>query len=193
MSGRSPENLRAPVAFAVNRRARQNRAKDAASGNLKDMSSDKIIPFSELFAWRKREERTRSIVATNGCFDILHVGHIECLEAAREHGILVVGINSDESVRKLKGPSRPLNCQADRARIVAALACVDIVCIFHDERATGFLQRARPHFYVKGGDYTLDSMDQSERKVVEATGGSIIFVPCVPDRSTSLLLNRLTT
>ncbi|MBN8247211.1 MAG: adenylyltransferase/cytidyltransferase family protein [Verrucomicrobia bacterium] len=134
----------------------------------------------------------RSLVVTNGCFDLLHAGHVHYLEAARSlGGALLVGVNGDESVRQLKGPDRPLNPEQDRARVLAALGCVDGVCVFPEKRATRFLSEAQPDIYVKGGDYTVDTMDPDERAAIEAGGGQIRFLAFVPGRSTTGLVNRL--
>src|SRR5579884_3042660 len=101
----------------------------------------------------------KRIVATNGCFDIIHVGHTRYLEEARKLGdILIVGINSDDSVRQLKGSSRPINNEADRAEVLASLRCVDFVTIFGEPTADKFLQTVRPAVYAKGGDYTTDNL-----------------------------------
>src|SRR6185436_387277 len=119
-----------------------------------------ILPAAALGEWRKklREQRQR-LVVTNGCFDLLHAGHVSYLEAARNCGdALLVGLNGDASVRSLKGEGRPLNPETDRAVVLAALANVDAVCVFPEIRATRFLELARPDVYVKGGDYTLDTM-----------------------------------
>jgi rfaE bifunctional protein nucleotidyltransferase chain/domain len=132
------------------------------------------------------------VVATNGCFDLLHAGHVTYLEAARAQGdLLLVGLNSDASVRQLKGPERPVNSQGDRARVLAALQCVDAVCVFEERRATRFLQLARPDVYVKGGDLTVEAVPLEEREAVEAGGGRILIMPHVPGRSTTQLLARL--
>src|ERR1051325_1042149 len=126
----------------------------------------KIIDLEEL---RNRCQKLRSvgkkIVATNGCFDLLHVGHVRYLQAARAFGdTLVVGLNGDHSVRELKGAGRPIMAEKDRAEILAALACVDLVAIFPDARATKFLAAARPAVYVKGGDYTEGTLNEDERE-----------------------------
>src|SRR3989440_3966289 len=125
------------------------------------MTSDKIVRLEEL-AQRANNLRAagKKIVATNGCFDLLHVGHIRYLNAARALGdALIVGINGDQSVRELKGAGRPVNSERDRAEIVAALECVDLVAIFPDVRATRFLELAAPDVYAKGGDYDQDTMN----------------------------------
>jgi rfaE bifunctional protein nucleotidyltransferase chain/domain len=140
-------------------------------------------------AWRASGKR---LVVTNGCFDLLHLGHVVYLETAREHGdALLVGVNGDESVRRLKGPGRPVNLEQDRASVVAALESVTAVCIFADRTAARFLTVAEPDVYVKGGDYTLDTLNAEERQVVERAGGKIVLVPIVPGKSTSALLKKL--
>ncbi|HOF87203.1 MAG TPA: D-glycero-beta-D-manno-heptose 1-phosphate adenylyltransferase [Armatimonadota bacterium] len=137
--------------------------------------------------WRAQGQ---TIVLTNGCFDLLHVGHIETLEAARTHGnVLIVGVNSDASVRKLKGPGRPLNAEGNRARVIAALACVDAVTIFDESTASALLAALRPHVYVKGGDY--DAQNLPERAVVAQYGIAVVFCPLVPDLSTTQLIAAL--
>lgn len=131
-------------------------------------------------------------MVTNGCFDLLHVGHVTYLETARSHGdVLLVGLNGDSSVRQLKGAGRPLNTEQDRALLIAALQSVDAVCVFAETTATTFLEAAQPDVYVKGGDYTLETLNQDERRLVERCGGKVIVVPCVPGKSTSELLKRL--
>jgi rfaE bifunctional protein nucleotidyltransferase chain/domain len=120
------------------------------------------------------------------------LGHVTYLEAARGLGdALLVGLNSDASVRELKGPERPVNPEADRAAVLAALASVDAVCIFPERSAAAFLARARPDVYVKGGDYSLETLNQEERRIVEAAGGVIRVLPVVPGRSTSDLLKKI--
>jgi rfaE bifunctional protein nucleotidyltransferase chain/domain len=154
---------------------------------------DKILAWDDLPAWRSALRAAgRRLVVTNGCFDILHVGHVTYLETARQLGdALLVGLNSDASVRALKGPGRPVNPQDDRAAVVAALECVSGVCIFQEVDACRFLAYAEPDVYVKGGDYTLDTLNPAERRIVEALGGRIVVLPLVPGRSTTALLQRL--
>lgn len=156
-------------------------------------SAAKILDATTLPAWRAALRASgRRLVVTNGCFDLLHAGHVSYLEAARAQGdALLIGLNGDDSVRQLKGPTRPLNTEADRARVIAALGCVDGVCIFPEMRATAFLERAQPDIYVKGGDYTLDTIDQNERRAVEGAGGRIAFIPFVPGKSTTGLVERI--
>ncbi len=104
---------------------------------------------------------------------------------------LLIGINSDESVRQLKGNDRPINNETDRASVIAALQSVDAACIFAEKRATNFLKHAQPDIYVKGGDYTLDTLDQDERRTVESAGGKIVIIPFVPGKSTTATLARI--
>lgn len=156
-------------------------------------TEQKILSAGTFPAWRQSlRDAGRRLVVTNGCFDLLHVGHVSYLEAARAQGdALLIGLNGDESVRQLKGASRPLNPEQDRARVLAALACVDGVFIFPEKRATGFLAFAQPDIYVKGGDYTLETLDQDERRAVESAGGRIVFIPFVPGKSTSGLVEKI--
>ena len=134
----------------------------------------------------------QKIIFTNGCFDLLHVGHVRSLQAARRLGdILIVGLNSDDSVRQLKGPSRPLNPEADRALVLAALESVGAVAIFPEKRAENFLRLAKPDVYVKGGDYTPETLDAGERAAVESGGGEVVIIPFVPGKSTTGLIERM--
>ena len=155
----------------------------------------KIIAWAELPAWRAKVRATgKRLVVTNGCFDLLHRGHVTYLQAARSQGeALLVGLNSDASVGQLKGPDRPLNAEADRAAVLAALESVDAVCIFAEKTATRFIERAQPDIYVKGGDYSVETLNQEERKVVESAGGKIMVLPVVPGKSTTALLKKLST
>ena len=154
---------------------------------------DRIIPWEKLPAWRAAFRATgRTLVVTNGCFDLLHLGHVTYLESARNQGdALLIGVNSDAAVRQLKGADRPVNLEFDRAAVLAALASVDWVCIFDQKAATTFLAAAQPDIYVKGGDYTLETLNQEERRVVEQAGGKIVFIPFVAGKSTTGLLNKI--
>ncbi|MBV9657164.1 MAG: adenylyltransferase/cytidyltransferase family protein [Verrucomicrobia bacterium] len=139
------------------------------------------------------DARRQRLVFTNGCFDLLHVGHVRYLQAARALGdALAVGLNGDASVRALKGPGRPLNSEEDRAEVLLALACVDFVTIFPEPRATDLLAAVRPHIYVKGGDYTLETLHAEERAALLAAGAEIRFVSLVPGRSTTELVKKMT-
>ena len=154
---------------------------------------DKIISWDNLPQWREALRQSgRKLVATNGCFDLIHLGHVTYLEAARNEGdVLIVGVNGDEGVRQLKGPTRPINSELDRAAVLAALQSVDSVCIFTDKTATRFLAQVRPDIYVKGGDYTLGTLNQDERRTVEHAGGRIVILPFVPGKSTTSTLEKI--
>ena len=156
-------------------------------------SRDKLIPPAALLAWREAQRKAgKKLVVTNGCFDLLHVGHITYLEQARALGdLLLVGVNSDSAVHQLKGPNRPVNCESDRATVLAALACVDAVCTFNEKSAANFLALAQSDIYVKGGDYTLETINQEERRIVEQAGGKITILPLVPGKSTTGLLAKI--
>ncbi len=137
------------------------------------------------------EERRagRRIVFTNGCYDILHVGHVRLLEEARRQGDrLVVGVNSDRSVRALKGPSRPMQTQGDRAEILAALRCVDYVTIFDEDTPVETIRALRPDVHVKGGDYAPEALPEAD--VVREVGGRVHIVPLVEGRSTTRLVEQ---
>jgi rfaE bifunctional protein nucleotidyltransferase chain/domain len=155
--------------------------------------NEKIITLEELAA-RSAELRAagKRIVTTNGCFDLLHVGHVRYLQAARALGdVLAVGLNGDDSVRELKGLGRPVNTERDRAEILAALECVDFVTIFSEPRATRFLSAAHPAIYAKGGDYTSENLNTEERAILETIGAEIRIIPFEVGYSTSALLQRL--
>jgi rfaE bifunctional protein nucleotidyltransferase chain/domain len=153
----------------------------------------KIISLENLPPWRVAQRaKGMRIVVTNGCFDLLHIGHVSYLEAAHNQGdILLVGVNSDASVRLLKGPHRPVNPDHERAIVLAALECVNAVCVFPEPRAAHFLSLAQPDVYVKGGDYTLDTLNVEERQIVEQTGGKIVLLPLVPGKSSTALLEKI--
>ena len=153
----------------------------------------KIIAWEKLPEWRAAVRTSgRRLVVTNGCFDLLHLGHVTYLETARHQGdALLVGVNGDDGVRQLKGPDRPVTPEADRAAVLAALESVDGVCIFADSTATRFLAAAQPDIYVKGGDYTLDTLNQEERRTVERAGGKIVIIPFVPGKSTTATLKKI--
>ncbi len=156
-------------------------------------SPRKVISAADLAARRDAlDQDGRRLVFTNGCFDLLHVGHVRYLQAARALGdALAIGLNADASVRALKGPGRPLNPADDRAEVLAALACVDYVTIFAEPRATTLLAEVRPHVYVKGGDYQLETLNPEEYAVLQTVGARIEFVPMVPGRSTTSTIERM--
>jgi rfaE bifunctional protein nucleotidyltransferase chain/domain len=154
---------------------------------------EKIVPWDRLPPWRAALRASgKRLVVTNGCFDLLHLGHVSYLESARNEGdALLVGVNGDAAVRQLKGPDRPVTGESDRAAVLAALASVDGVCIFAEQTATRFLAAAQPDIYVKGGDYTLDTLNQDERRTVEQAGGRIVIIPFVPGKSTTATLKKI--
>lgn len=132
----------------------------------------------------------KKVVFTNGCFDILHAGHVRYLNKARSFGdCLVLGLNSDASVRGFKGPTRPINCQEDRAEVIDALACVDYVVIFEERTAENIISKVKPDVYVKGGDYTIDTLP--EAKIVMSYGGAVELVQLVEGRSTTNVIKKI--
>jgi rfaE bifunctional protein nucleotidyltransferase chain/domain len=137
-----------------------------------------------------RRARGDRLVLTNGCFDLLHVGHVRYLQAARALGdFLVVGLNSDASTRALKGPERPLVPEAERAEVLAALTCVDAVVIFDEPTAERLVEVLRPEVYVKGDDYTEASLP--EARLVHVYGGQVRLLPAIPGISTTALVARI--
>lgn len=154
---------------------------------------EKIVEMKELAA-RANEFRAagKRLVATNGCFDLLHVGHVRYLQAARALGdALAVGVNGDQSARELKGPGRPLNNERDRAEVLAALEDVDLVVIFPELRATRFIEAVAPAIYVKGGDYTLETLNIEERGALQKVDADIRIIPFEKGYSTTRLLEKL--
>jgi len=154
---------------------------------------EKILDAVALPAWREAlRAQGRTLAATNGCFDILHAGHVNYLQAARnEADALIVGLNSDRSTAELKGPNRPIHTEADRAAVIAALESVDAVFIFDDLRATNFLQIAQPDVYIKGGDYTVDQLPAEERAIIQAQGGRITVLGHLPGKSSTEIARRI--
>lgn len=133
----------------------------------------------------------KKLVFTNGCFDLLHVGHVRYLQAAHALGdALLVAVNGDASVRALKGPTRPINSEEDRAEVLAALNCIDYVTIFHSERVTELVRIIRPQVYAKGGDYTVASLDPGERGALEEVGAEIHILSLVPGKSTTGIIEK---
>ncbi len=149
--------------------------------------------MKEAKAWRQSlEDRGQKLVVTNGCFDLLHRGHVEYLYSARRYGdSLLVGLNSDSSIRELKGPSRPLMVEADRSVLLASLEPVDAVVIFQTLRATELLDAIRPDIYVKGGDYDINTLDSEEYKVLVDIGCNIELVKFVDGQSTTGYIKRI--
>ena len=157
------------------------------------MSADKILEVAGLAVQSDLlRAQGRRLVFTNGCFDLLHVGHVRYLQAARRCGdALAVAVNGDESVRALKGPTRPINCEVDRAEVLAGLECVDFVVLFHTPRVDSVIREVRPAVYVKGGDYTLDTLDPAERAALEAVGARVNIVGLVPGKSTTAVVQKM--
>jgi len=140
-------------------------------------------------SWRREG---RKVVWTNGCFDLLHAGHARSLHDAKSFGdILVVGINSDASVRAIKGPDRPLICEEDRAELLAALADVDYVTVFGDPEPSRAIEMLKPDIHCKGAEYADGKRPVPERTVVESYGGQVKFLPLHPGRSTSDIIDRI--
>src|SRR4051812_16330626 len=157
--------------------------------NRKLVTADKLEAISKEFGRAKRK-----LVFTNGCFDLIHVGHVRYLAAARALGdALVVGINGDESVRALKGQNRPINNERDRSEVVAALESVDFVTVFPEMRTTTLLRQVRPQVYVKGGDYTPETLNAEEKQVLDEIGAQISIVPFEQGYSTTEIIGRLGT
>lgn len=154
--------------------------------------SAKILTISRLLAIRRKlAQEGKRIVFTNGCFDLLHIGHIHCLQQARRLGdCLVVAVNDDASARQLKGPTRPLMLARERAAMLAALECVDFVVIFHNLTAERLVAQLRPEIYVKGGDYGF-GVSPPEAAVAERYGGQVVFIPYLRGYSTTELIQRI--
>lgn len=154
----------------------------------------RVVTWEEAVALREQWRREKkTVVWTNGCFDILHVGHTRNLHACKALGdVLVVGLNSDASVRAIKGPSRPVNGEGDRAELLAALADVDAVVIFGEPTPEVALARLQPDVHCKGADYQPPhGKPIPEARVVEAYGGRICFIPLIPGRSTTGTIEKL--
>jgi len=143
--------------------------------------------IAEHFSKMRNEGQT--LVTTNGCFDLIHAGHMQYLEEASAMGdILIVGLNADKTVRKLKGPSRPIQMQDDRVSIVAGIRWVDGVFVFHEDDPCAFLDIIKPDIHIKGGDYTTEII---EKPIVEKHGGKIVIVSFKPGCSTSSIISKI--
>jgi rfaE bifunctional protein nucleotidyltransferase chain/domain len=156
------------------------------------MSLEKLKSVPELAAISAQFAAAgKRLVFTNGCFDLLHPGHVRYLRQARALGdALLVALNGDVSVRALKGPTRPINSEADRAEVLAALACVDFVTVFQTERITEIARAIRPQIYAKGGDYTIESLDPGERGALQEVDAEIRILPLVPGKSTTAIIEK---
>ena len=160
---------------------------EALSPKIENKLLDPAALAEHIKWWRLQGKR---VVFTNGCFDLLHVGHLHILQqAARQGDILIVGLNSDSSIRRLKGPERPLIPEQERATLLAAFDCVDAVVLFPEDTPENLIRRIRPDILVKGSDYRMDQV--VGREEVEAHGGKAVLVDFLPDKSTSLLINRI--
>lgn len=150
-----------------------------------------VVTRDELVNIRSRlRSEGRRVVFTNGCFDILHRGHVEYLTKAKAKGdVLVVGLNTDASVRRLKGPSRPVVSQDDRAIVMASLGVVDYVCLFDEDTPLELITAVVPDVLVKGADWPIDKV--VGRDVVESAGGTVQTIEFVPDRSTTSIIERI--
>ena len=155
------------------------------------MPRRKIYPSAQLTEILKDAKiKGKTIVTTNGCFDVLHLGHLRYLQAARDVGdLLVVCVNGDSSVRALKGADRPLVPETERAELLAGLECVDYVTVFSELDAKTVLSQLKPDIHIKGGDYKVDEV--IEREVVEANGGKVIVGLNVPGKSTTNLIKTI--
>jgi rfaE bifunctional protein nucleotidyltransferase chain/domain len=153
--------------------------------------TSKIVSLKEMRVLREQlASQGKEMVFTNGCFDLLHVGHVRYLKEARQQGdLLIVGLNDDESTRRIKGPGRPLMVQDDRVEILAALECVDYVVIFSERTAERLVETLRPDIYVKGGNYKIEELP--EAKVVASYGGQVYLTSVTPGRSTTNLISAI--
>ena len=163
---------------------------EAAREKLPELSQDRSLTLEQIRAVVAREREVgKKVVFTNGCFDILHAGHVKVLQQSKAFGdILVVGLNSDASVKRLKGPTRPIQCESDRAEILEALACVDFVVVFDEETPQKLIETILPDVLVKGGDYNVENIVGA--KEVIAAGGRVEIVSLVEGRSTTSIVKR---
>ena len=157
------------------------------------LPNNKLLTLDEAVAERQRQRTAgKTMVMTNGCFDLLHVGHIAYLQESRKLGDqLWVLINSDASVRALKGPTRPIESEAERAYCLAALSCVDRVVVFDNPRLIAEIEALQPDMYTKAGDYTIDTLHQGERAAFEAADTEIRFLPLLEGFSTTKMIEKI--
>jgi D-beta-D-heptose 7-phosphate kinase/D-beta-D-heptose 1-phosphate adenosyltransferase len=148
----------------------------------------KVMSWPALSTWRERQ--TGRVVFTNGVFDLLHPGHVDVLVGARAQGdALIVGVNSDASVKRLKGPDRPIRSEAERAYVLAAFEVVDAVTVFEQDTPLELIRLLHPDVIVKGGDYAPDTVVGA--RVVRARGGDVVIIPLTPGHSTTSTIDRL--
>lgn len=157
------------------------------------LPNPKMLTLEQATIERSHQRRAgKTMVLTNGCFDLLHAGHIAYLQESRKLGDqLWVLINSDASVRALKGPTRPIESETERAYCLAALSCVDYIVVFHKPRLITEINELRPDVYTKAGDYTLDTLHQGERAAFEAAGTQIYFLPFLAGFSTTKMIEKI--
>jgi D-glycero-beta-D-manno-heptose 1-phosphate adenylyltransferase len=149
-----------------------------------------VVSIDELKKELTPLRKNKKVVFTNGCFDILHVGHVSYLQRARELGdFLVVGLNSDKSVKKLKGPTRPVQVEDDRAIILAALGCVDFVVIFSEDTPKSLIEKVNPEVLVKGGDWPVDKIVGADH--VMSYGGQVKSLPFIEGKSSTTIIEKV--
>ena len=154
---------------------------------------NKLISLDESIKLAKNlRKQNQQIAWTNGCFDILHAGHVDYLQKAKAYGdVLIVGINSDSSIQQHKGSSRPICNEQHRLMVLNAIIYTDYIILFEERTPLKILQQLQPDFYIKGGDYTIDTIDQTERRMVESYGGKIVLLPLVDGVSTSIIIEKM--
>jgi rfaE bifunctional protein nucleotidyltransferase chain/domain len=158
-----------------------------------ELPNPKLLGLEQAVDLRERlRHGGRRVVLTNGVFDLLHTGHLHYLQQARALGdSLFIALNSDQSVKQLKGPLRPVQSEAERAYALAALSCVDAVLVFREKRLTKEILALRPDIYAKAGDYTLEKLDADERGALQQVGARIEFMPFLPGFSTTSLIAKI--
>jgi len=154
---------------------------------------EKILTIENAVLWHKTlQQKNKKLVITNGCFDLMHRGHAQYLYLARMCGdALLVAINSDQSIRELKGDDRPLIAEKHRAYMLASLECVDAVVVFYEQRATKLFSALKPEIYVKGGDYCEDTLDREEYTILKKSVQNFSFIPFVDGFSTTSLIEKI--
>jgi rfaE bifunctional protein nucleotidyltransferase chain/domain len=149
-----------------------------------------VLKLDELLEVLKPLREKQQVISTNGCFDILHVGHLRYLQACKKPGeILIVYVNSDASIRRLKGPTRPVVCEDDRSELLAGLGCVDYVVLFEEDTPEKLLEAIKPDFHAKGAQYTAETLP--EMPLLNRLGVQVRFIEMVPGRSTSSIIERI--
>lgn len=139
---------------------------------------------------RNIKAQGKTLVTTNGCFDVIHIGHVKYLQKSRSFGdVLMILLNSDKSVRNIKGPSRPINNEVDRAELLCALSCVDYVVLFDENSPAELLKEIKPDIHTKGQDYTIETLP--EAKIITDNGGKIEFIEFVQGKSTTSILEKM--